>query len=279
MVSDMVLQLGPLALPVQRVVALVLILAFVAAIDRVARHFGQASRHPAMLALVAGLLAARGVHVWQHRESFALDPLTIAQVWLGGWSWPAGVAAAALVLLATLRAVRPAAAGLAVLAALSLIWWGLIRIDEQRALLRLPADLEIAWLDGERVTLRDLRGRPVVLNLWASWCPPCRREMPMLIDAARREQQAHIVLVNQGEAGAQVRAFLERERWPSDAVALDPSSLIGTIAGSGLLPTTLFVDANGIVRQVHAGEISRVQLDMGIRSLVRQQEKDVPSAD
>lgn len=269
MTLDDTLHIGPLALVVERLVAVGLMFLFVASIDLIVRRSAPRTRHVSLLALLAGLIAARGGHVWTHRESFALDPMAVLQVWLGGWSWVAGAVAAALVLAVTLRGWRALSAGLGVLALLALIWWAVARDDARRPPVRLPDGLRLERVDGGEIALDALRGQPVILNLWASWCPPCRREMPMLVNAARSEKRATLLLVNQGEAAEQLRAFANRERLPTSAMALDTTGLLGEIVGSSALPTTILIDAQGVARRIVVGEISRVQLDIAIRQLTQ----------
>lgn len=262
-----IIQIGPLAMALDRLVAVGLILAFLAGMDWIVRRFRAPSWHPAALALLAGLVGARAAYVWAHRDSFALDPVVALQAWLGGWVWSAGVATAALALIITLRKPRTIAAGLSLLAALSAIWWAFAEGQVPRSRTLLPATLRIDMAQGGSITAGDMHGRPAVLNLWASWCPPCRREMPMLIDAASRERRVKILLVNQGETSAQLHAFLQGQGLPPRDVALDQEGVLGTLTGSPALPTTLFIAADGTIRQTHVGEISRVQLDIAIRAL------------
>lgn len=270
-----IIRIGPLAVAADRLVALVLIMVFVAGVDHLVRRFARgggaaagqgAGQGAAMAALLAGLVAARAAHVWLHRASFALDPAAALFVWLGGWWWPAGVAAAALVLFAMLKRTAPRLAALGLLTALAAVWTLLVERPSPTPALRLPADLPIAMVDGGTVPAGALRGRPLVLNLWASWCPPCRREMPMLVAAAARERRARIILVNQGEAARRVQAFLAAEALSSRAVALDPAGRIGALVGAPALPTTLVVAPDGTVRQIRVGELSRVELDIAIRA-------------
>ncbi len=271
---DTIIQISPLALALDRLLAVGLMLAFLTALEWIARRYRVAAWQPAGLALLAGIIAARAGHVWQYRESYALEPVAALQAWLGGWDWRAGVAAAGLVLIVTLRQSRPVLAGLGVLAGLTLAWAGFLAAGESKSSLRLPQALTL-----ERVTaepgasphwqIGDLRRRPIVLNLWATWCPPCRREMPMLTRAAATERRAEILLVNQGETSAQIRVFLRAQGLDPSHVASDPSGLLSEMTGAGALPTTLFIASDGTVRQVHTGEITRVQLDIAIRALGR----------
>ena len=271
---DNIIQIGPLALALDRLVAVGLMLAFLTALDWIVRRYRVATWQPAGVALLAGLVAARAGHVWQYRESYALEPVAALQAWLGGWDWRAGVAATGLVLLLTMRRRKPVLAGLGVLGGLTLAWAGFLAAGENKSLLRLPQALTLERVAAEPGTLPpwqigDLQGRPIVLNLWATWCPPCRREMPMLTRAAATERRAEILLVNQGETPAQITAFLRAQGLDPAHVASDPSGLLSQMTGAGALPTTLFIASDGTVRQVHTGEITRVQLDIAIRSLER----------
>ena len=271
---DDIIQIGPLALALDRLVAVALLLAFLTALDWIVRRYRVDAWHPAAVAILAGLVAARASHVWQHRESYALEPVAALQAWLGGWDWLAGVAAAGLVMVLILRRREPVIAGLGALAVLSLAWAGFLAAGSGQSALRLPQNLMLERVEVQAGApgswrIGDLRGRPIVLNLWATWCPPCRREMPMLTQAAAMERRVEILLVNQGETPAQVMAFLRAQGLAPTRIATDPSGLLGEMTGAGALPTTVFIDGDGTVRQIHTGEITRVQLDIGIRSLER----------
>jgi prolipoprotein diacylglyceryltransferase len=133
---DNIIQIGPLALALDRLVAVGLMLAFLTALDWIVRRYRVATWQPAGVALLAGLVAARAGHVWQYRESYALEPVAALQAWLGGWDWRAGVAATGLVLLLTMRRRKPVLAGLGVLGGLTLAWAGFLAAGENKSLLR-----------------------------------------------------------------------------------------------------------------------------------------------
>lgn len=269
---DDILQIGPLALALDRLVAIGLILAFLTALDWIIRHYRVTAWQPAVLAVFAGLLTARAGHVWLYRESYALEPVAALQVWLGGWDWRFGVGGAGIALILNLRRLGPAAAGIAALGVLSLIWIGFLSLGVGKPALRLPQGLVLEEAPSETGSasvwrIGQLRGRPLVINLWTTWCPPCRREMPMLTQAAKAERRATILLVNQSERPAQISAFLRAQGLDPEYIALDPNGMLGEMIGARALPTTLFIDRDGTVRQVHTGEITKVQLDIAIRAL------------
>jgi thiol-disulfide isomerase/thioredoxin len=111
------------------------------------------------------------------------------------------------------------------------------------------------------------RGRPVVVNLWASWCGPCRQEMPVLAAAQRRESAVGFLFVNQGESDGAVSAYLTDQRLPLREVLLDAGSKLGPAVGSRGLPTTLFYDAQGRQVDVHFGVLNAAALESRLRQL------------
>ncbi len=133
----------------------------------------------------------------------------------------------------------------------------------EQAAIQLP-DLPLAGLDGGTVSLSSYAGRPVVLNLWATWCPPCRREMPVLERAQAVFSDVYFVLVNQGESGQQAKDFLQNEGLELTHVLLDKNSEAMGILRAGGLPTTYFFDEGGRMVDVHLGEITMAELEKKI---------------
>jgi thiol-disulfide isomerase/thioredoxin len=120
--------------------------------------------------------------------------------------------------------------------------YGAIRIMESAVLPVAP----LTTLAGDQVTLAAVAGgKPVVLNLWASWCGPCRDEMPTLAAAQGQDRDLQFIFVNQGEDRTTVERFLSTARLELANVLLDPGARMGREAGSVALPITFFYDASG----------------------------------
>lgn len=117
------------------------------------------------------------------------------------------------------------------------------------------------------MSLDDLRGRPFVVNLWASWCGPCRREMPMFLEIASRTPDVPVLLVNQGEEQRLIQSFLEHEGLPAKNILSDRGASLMRLTGSGGLPTSLFVRPDGRIEQAPMGELSRAALLQGLERL------------
>jgi len=125
------------------------------------------------------------------------------------------------------------------------------QIDRGQAGLPAP-DAAFRDPEGEPVKLADFSGRPVLLNLWATWCAPCVAEMPTLDALAEREAgRISVITVSQDSgsdedpAAAKVDAFFERMKFKQLGAFLDEDSAIMTQLGINILPTTILYDTAG----------------------------------
>ena len=119
-------------------------------------------------------------------------------------------------------------------------------------------DLALVALDGQPARLSDLRGKVVLLNFWATWCPPCKAEMPDLETLYREYGGAHgfvVVGVNYEEDTAPVEAFI-RERGLSFPVWLDARGEAGAQLGVRGLPVSFIIDREGYLRDAWNGQIA-----------------------
>lgn len=118
---------------------------------------------------------------------------------------------------------------------------------------------------GEPVTLASLRGRPAVLNFWATWCVPCFEEHPVLVAAARElGDRVRFVGVVYEDSEEQVRGFLSRQgqAYPSFA---DPGSRTAIAFGVFGVPETFFIDASGRIAAKHVGPLDAPALEAKLR--------------
>ena len=264
----MILTLGPLMLAMERFIAIAAIAVFLAACGWAARKAGYAEqgRNAAWIAVAAGVIGARAGFVIANLPAYLPDPWSVFYLWQGGFSALWGVTAGAAALAIAWRGPKPHH-GLAVLLVVALGWFGLEQAIAHSQHQPLPERLSVTRLTGQPLALDDLRGQPFVLNLWATWCPPCRREMPMMIDVAADMPGTPVLLINQGEPVSTVIRYLHREQLGAQAIMLDPQSTISAALGIAAFPATLFIDANGTIRHVHTGEISRAGLLAGLRRI------------
>lgn len=119
----------------------------------------------------------------------------------------------------------------------------------------LPA-IRLPSLVGGSVTLSDFRGKPVVINVWATWCPPCVRELPALIRAQAKHPEIRFVFVAQDRGAQPVRTFLRLRHLGPRNVLLDTTGVVVSRFRSAALPTTFFFDARGRMTASHPGALS-----------------------
>jgi thiol-disulfide isomerase/thioredoxin len=264
------LQIGPMALPTMPLLLLALTGLAAWAAGRLDR--GEAGRHAAdALAPAAwiGVITARLAHVAWHAAAYAAHPLDVIDVRDGGWFQPAGwvaglgwlawrcrgLPAARQVLW---RVVTPAAAA----------WFLATPLLEASTGEPLPPLILARSPGGEALTLREaVEGRAAVVNLWASWCGPCRQEMPMLAAAQQARRDVRFLFVNQGEDAATIATYLAGAGLTLEGVLLDRAARLGPQLGAVGLPTTLFVDAGGRVQHVHFGVLGAAALQVQLEQL------------
>ena len=166
------------------------------------------------------------------------------------------------------RTAALAAAGLAVVMALFVVVLATRdpsteRAEESPLFGRLAPATEGRTLDGDMVSIDDLRGRWVVVNFFASWCTPCRTEHPELaafVAAHRAAGDAALVGVTFDNDADDARAFFARQGgdWP---VIDDPDNSIGVAYGVAQVPESFVIAPNGTVVHRFAGGVTRVALD------------------
>jgi thiol-disulfide isomerase/thioredoxin len=258
--------IGPVVFAGDRLAAIVGIGVFMVASSLLSPRLAPRVGRWSTWAILGGLAAARLGHIIENAASFTEEPWRSLAVWQGGFSWPWGVVAVAAMGTVFLRTRRDAMAG-GVALGLALFSWNVAsRLATETRPIPLPR-LILRTSAGEEATLSSFSGHPTVLNLWASWCPPSRREMPMMAQIAAERQDVTFVFVNQGEGGAAVEQYINSQRLAMRHVLLDPGAQVARHYEMPGLPVTLFIGSDGRLRSTHVGEISREALAAALRSL------------
>lgn len=126
-------------------------------------------------------------------------------------------------------------------------------------------DFALPALDGEQVRLSDLRGQRVLLNFWATWCGPCRQEMPA-IQARYNHGDFAVLAVDFGETRQQVQNFVN-EIGVDLPVVLDADGSVQELYRVRGYPTTFFIDTKGVIRLFHIGEMTAEDIDSYLQQM------------
>ncbi len=122
---------------------------------------------------------------------------------------------------------------------------------------------------GKMLAIGDMAGKAWVLNVWASWCGPCREEHPLLIDLAK-QTTTPIYGLNYKDKGADARAWLTRFGDPYKAVLVDADGRVGIDFGVYGVPETFVIDKTGTVRYKKVGPLTREAIDAKILPLLKE---------
>lgn len=260
-----IITLGPLALSADRLLVLVFLGLFLLLSVLLRRLPADTPTVSGSTAILTGLIGARLIYVILNAGVYARDPFSILAVWQGGFHLTGGLITAMIFVLVGSRASfqgRLLAIGGCVLFAAYLYAQNALRAPS----LPLPEALTFETISGEPRHLETLQGEAFVINLWASWCAPCRREMKMLAEVASGSRLT-VLMINQGERPETVRRFLRREGISDQQVLLDKDASLSGVLGATALPLTLFVDSEGMIVKSHLGEISRAELGRHMQRL------------
>jgi len=136
-------------------------------------------------------------------------------------------------------------------------------------------DFTLATLVGDSVTLSSMKGRPVFLNFWATWCKPCRGEMADIIATYGAHSDEHLVVLainlTDQEHMADVRRFVTELQMPFP-VLLDRNGKVRKSYRLRGVPTSVFIDSLGVVRLVNPGPISTETLQRGLAQILAKEE-------
>ena len=138
----------------------------------------------------------------------------------------------------------------------------------------LAPDFTVYDQEGNKVKLSDYKGTPVVLNFWASWCPPCRSEMPSFNTASKtyKKEELAILMVNltdgQRETKETAEQYIKENKFESMQLLLDSDGDAATAYQIASIPTTILIDQQGYVVEGYSGAIEEDVLIAGINKLL-----------
>lgn len=130
-------------------------------------------------------------------------------------------------------------------------------------------DFALVDLSGQPIRLSDFSGQPVLINAWATWCPPCRGEMPALESYYRAHRSDGFVLlaVNAGESQGTVRSFIAQAGF-TFPVLLDPGQRVLSGLGVQAFPTSILIGRDGRVMYMQAGGLTPAMLESRVTPLL-----------
>ncbi|HAW92195.1 MULTISPECIES: TlpA family protein disulfide reductase [unclassified Arsukibacterium] len=253
--------LGPLALPLPPLLLLISVLLGLLVAALVGRKYKVSVTDPLLTIFLGSFLLGRLAFVARFADSYdtVWQMLDIRD---RGFDVAATLVGAVTILLWLLwhrRQQRQALlAGVLTVTMLFGAFSSVIYVGRQQAVL---PELTLQQLNGDSVNLADLgRGQLTVVNLWASWCPPCRREMPVLQQAEQLYSEVRFVLLNQREHPQTVQQYLNQAGLTFNHLLLDRQGQFASQLGAHGLPVTLYFGADGQLLHSHMGELSAASL-------------------
>lgn len=219
--------------------------------------------------VLLSLVAARLVFVATWFAQYGKAPLSILDIRDGGFNIVAGIVTGC-VLVAWRGWQQPALrTPLAAGTLTFLLAWGIAvpSVDSIAGEVALPA-VTVKTFDGKLTTFKELaRGKPLVINLWASWCPPCRREMPLLVEAQQKNKDITFVFVNEDNDPDDALFFADQMHLSTKSIVADYDFGLMRMFGARVLPTTLYYSKDGELVATHVGGLSEATLANELRQL------------
>lgn len=272
----MSLSIGPISLPFDRFLILVcLAIAFIVGAFAAKKDKTSVDGSIAGVFILA-MLAARISFVVQYWSEYQADLWSIINIRDSGFDGVTAVIVGTLALAGfAWKKPKGRRALIKGFSAGALVWtvttFAIGTIEDTSK--QLPT-IMVKQMNGETVDLNQVeQGKPRVINLWATWCPPCRREMPVLEEAQQNNSDIGFVFVNQGEHSVVIEQYLQQEALSLENVMADSAGSLGYQVGSRALPTTIFVNARGELVDAHLGELSRASLKAKLEKLTNNELK------
>ena len=186
-----------------------------------------------------------------------------------GVDWVSGMIAMALFLLWQIKRLPQQRVALFGGALSILLFFSVttLLMNVGREQLSIP-DIALEQLDGEQISLVQVAENNItVVNLWASWCPPCQREMPAFEKASQQYPDIRFLMLNQQESAEKVNDFLADNKLTFEHVLLDKTGKVADTFDAYGLPVTLYFDLQGTLVDSHMGEVSAASLSATLERL------------
>jgi thiol-disulfide isomerase/thioredoxin len=237
-----------------------------------------------------GIVASRPSFVLLNWSSFSAKPWTILYLWQPGYSFSVGlVAALAYIFYRIYRqeverrraVVSSLSAGFALPV---LLFIGMLLtmnrfVDVE---IYIPGDTvpndKVTDLYGEPASFADFVGKGLVVNFWATWCPPCRREMPLLEEVYNKYKSRNITVIGVSVDNSRdaIKNYVESVSvtypiWEDSVIRsnnLPGGTSLSSMFGVVGFPTTFFIDANGVIQSSYVGELNLAILNKRISGLI-----------
>lgn len=227
-------------------------------------------------ALSVALVAARATYVVEWFDAYAQHPLDILDIRDGGWNIPLGLLIAVIYVIAVARhqgratslsSRRPVLVAIGVAMVTYLAGSATARLFGPPVGQDITSSISLSRLDGRPFHLSQLKGLPTVVNLWATWCGPCRRELPLLIKAQALHPEIHFVFANQGEDVDRVTRYPAASDFEPTNVVLDAGSQLARASDAQGWPTTLYLNSTGQLIATDTGELTATRLSKRLAEL------------
>jgi peroxiredoxin len=128
-------------------------------------------------------------------------------------------------------------------------------------------DFSLTTTKGELIQLSSLKGKPIVLNFWATWCKPCEYEMPLIQEIFESYSSELVVIgVNVSEEMADVQNYLDQHEL-TFPVLLDMNHKVSTLYRVSGIPVSFFIDSEGIIQAIQVGTLSENQIEHNLEQL------------
>ena len=134
---------------------------------------------------------------------------------------------------------------------------------------RLAPNFILSDLDGNEISLSNLRGKPVIVNFWATWCPPCREEMPAIETLYQQYKYLGVEIIGIGmmENENRVREFVEEGNY-NWTFAIDTKGEISWDYRVVAIPTSFFIDSQGIISSIHRGPMNTSDIEDNLKKMM-----------